>query len=180
VYKKVAFLIVIVLTIGQIGFSQEAEIETVSEDNNVHVISVGLGPELNMNAPEGFAGGIGLNINYQLPRSLAAGLIISASHDFDETSVLELGAMLRLYLFGAEYSGFFAQADLGTTLIFYDNETTPVFMGGLRAGYRISLGSAFVEPYLRVGYPYLFGVGVIGGIPITIGNKEVKEVEEQP
>ena len=172
--KNAVLLFAIVIAMGVNVFAQDEGAagfaDFASGGSGVHKIAIGLGPEFNINTQEGFAGGIGLSVDYQLPSSLAAGLIVSMSHDFADFTVLELGALVRYYFFGTEHSGLFAQADLGTTLIFYDGETTPVFMGGLRAGYRMDLGPGYIEPYFRAGYPYLFGFGVIGGIKITIGN----------
>jgi len=38
-------------------------------------------------------------------------------------------------------------------------------MGGLRAGYRLPLGDMFfIEPFGRVGYPFMFGIGALAGV----------------
>jgi hypothetical protein len=126
--------------------------------------AIGIGPEWNMNARENFAGGAALSFNYNLPHSLAIGAGITASTNFDGFTVLEPTALFRWYFLGG-YSGFFAQADVGCFLYFEDGETAPMFDGGIRGGFRLPLGSSFyIEPYGRIGYPFAFGVGVLGGI----------------
>jgi len=172
VSKKTIFLFAIVMTVGMSAFAQN-EREAESTANK---FSIGIGPELNMNSPEGFAGGAGLSFDYSLANALALGITAAFSHNFAETMALEVGALFRYYLLGIGHTGFFAQADIGTTIIMDDNDETPpaVFMGGLRTGHRINIGSGFVEPYFRIGYPFAFGVGVIGGIRFNIapGNRE--------
>lgn len=130
--------------------------------------AIGIGPELNMNTPEGFAGGAGLSFDISLAKALAAGINVSASYNFAETFVLEFGALFRFYLLGIGHTGFFAQIDAGSTLIMEEAEMMPVFMGGLRTGHRIGIGAGYFEPYFRIGYPFAFGVGVIGGIRFDI------------
>jgi len=128
-------------------------------------MALGFGLEWNMNSRENFAGGAALGFGYNLPHALAAGLTVSGSSNFGGIGVVETSALLRRYFPGREHAGFFAQADLGLSLILEDGEATPLFLGGLRAGYRLPVGSLwYVEPFDRLGYPYLFGVGVTAGI----------------
>jgi hypothetical protein len=49
-----------------------------------------------------------------------------------------------------------------------------VFSGGLAAGWRITLKDNFyIEPFVRGGYPYGWGAGIMAGI--TTYNKEARE-----
>jgi hypothetical protein len=41
-----------------------------------------------------------------------------------------------------------------------------MLLGGFRAGYRFILGGFYIEPYIRAGYPFLFGAGLMTGIRI--------------
>jgi hypothetical protein len=63
-----------------------------------------------------------------------------------------------------EHRNFFVQADIGAYLFLEEGEVTPMFNGGLRVGYRIPLGSFYIEPYGRGGYPYIFGIGLAAGV----------------
>ena len=136
-------------------------------------MSVGLGPEWNMSSRSNFAGGVGFSFDYDLPveaAPFAVGLIAFTSKNFYDNTVFVGAGTFRWYFLGKgdtnqRFTGFFAQAEVGTLLIFEYNETIPMFMGGLCGGYRQPLGTRFfVEPYGRLGYPFAFGVGALGGV----------------
>ena len=132
-----------------------------------YLIGLGLGAEWNMNSREMFAGGALLNFDFNLPMApIAVGVTGTVSSNFAAGLVVEASALFRWYFLGKKWSGFFAQADVGAVFIFEEDETKPMFMGGLKAGYRFPLGMFFVEPYGRVGYPFMFGIGVLAGIRI--------------
>jgi len=131
-------------------------------------MAVGLGLEWNMSSRSNFAGGAVLGFDYNLPidaAPFAAGVTVTASSNFYGIAVIEPAAMFRWYFLGEGHTGFFAQADVGAFLIIEDGDLIPLFLGGLRAGYRLPLGSMFfVEPYGRAGYPFMFGIGALAGI----------------
>jgi len=117
-----------------------------------------------MNSRYNFAGGAVLGFDINLPHSLALGLTVTYSNNFSGISVIEPAALFRWYILGSS-AGLFLQADAGAYLVLEDGELIPLFMGGLRGGFRLLLGeSFFIEPYGRVGYPFVFGIGVIAGI----------------
>ena len=148
------FVLVIILMLVMAVFAQ-----------NEKKMAFGLGPEWNMDSRENFAAGMALNIDYNLPGSFAAGLIFTASNNFDGITVIEPAALFRWYFSGRGHAGFFVQAELGAFIVFEDEYTIPVFQGGLRGGLRMPLGSSFyVEPYGRIGYPFAFGLGVLAGV----------------
>ena len=123
--------------------------------------AVGLGLEWNMNAPENFAGGAVLGLDYRFMESFAAGFHFTFSTNFDGIAVMEPAALFRWYFLGP----FFVQGDLGAFIVFDLGEMDVRFLGGLRAGMRIPLGEMFyVEPYGRLGYPFMFGIGAIAGV----------------
>jgi len=157
--RKILFIIAI------LGFSLRA---FAQEERGEKKFAVGLGLEWNMNARENFAGGAVLGFDYNLPIAavpFAVGLTVSYSNNFVNFSVIETSAMFRWYFIGNRHTGFFAQADVGAFLTFEDEQFIPLFMGGLRAGYRFLLGSIFyVEPFGRVGYPFMFGIGATAGL----------------
>jgi hypothetical protein len=126
--------------------------------------AIGIGPEWNMNSRENFAGGAIISFDYNLPHSFALGLSVTASSNFSGITVIEPAALFRWYFLGG-YGGFFVQADAGAYLVLEDGELTPMFLGGLRGGFRLPLGSSFyLEPYGRIGYPFAFGIGAIAGV----------------
>ena len=159
--KRVLILPVLILLICFTAFAQD---ETK--------FAIGLGPEWNMNSRENFALGGALSFDYNLPVSVApfaVGVTASVSSNFSDGVVMETMGHFRWYFLGKlhsnRFSGLFVQADLGALLIFEDSETTPLFSGGLRAGFRLPLGKLFfIEPYGRVGYPFMFGFGLMAGV----------------
>ena len=128
-------------------------------------ISLGLGPEFNMNSRENFAGGAVLNFGVNLGSSFAIGINATASYNFAKIFVIEPAAFFRWYFLSREHNGLFVQADAGAYLVFEDDDIIPLFMGGLRAGFRLPLGDMFfIEPYGRLGYPFMFGIGALVGV----------------
>jgi len=147
--------------------------------------SFSFGPEMNMNAPEYFAGALSLGFDFNLPLSItpfAVGINIIGSSNFSGINVLEISALFRWYFLnltsdsrtsqGNSHIGFFAQANLGYNYI--DIEGAPIaLISELRGGYRFPLGAIFfIEPYGRIGYPVMWGLGVLGGIQFPIYGKE--------
>ena len=134
-------------------------------------MALGPGVEWNMNADRNFATGAALGADYNLFNAFAAGLSVGFSANFTAFTAIESAAMFRWYVFGDNRAGLFAQADAGLFLYMEDVETKPMFLGGLRAGYRLPLGAMFyVEPYARGGYPFVFSVGVNAGMFLLSGR----------
>jgi len=154
--KKTILLAALVFALCVTLYAQEQEKEKKA--------ALGIGAEWNMNSRENFAGGAVMAFDYALPNSFAVGLNATASSNFSGITVIEPSALFRWYFLGG-YSGFFVQADCGAYLILEDGEFTAMFLGGLRSGFRVPLKSKFyIEPYGRIGYPFVFGVGVLAGI----------------
>jgi len=130
--------------------------------------TAGLGLEWNMNSRHNFGLGFPVSFDYNLPvdaAPFAVGITFITSNNFSDATVLEPSAFFRWYFLGSRHTGFFAQADIGAYLIFEDGNFYPLFLGGLRGGYRLPFGSMFyVEPYGRIGYPFAFGIGALAGI----------------
>ena len=145
------------------------------DDAGGHGLAAGAGPEWNMNSRHNFAGGFYLAFDYSLPSlPLALGLGAAGSYNFSNAVVVEANSFLRWYFPGVRHSGFFVQADAGFYYIMETvmgtRETFPMFMGGLRLGYRLPLGRSFyIEPYGRGGYPFVFSVGLMAGIRFQRG-----------
>jgi len=148
-----------------LGFSLCANAQTEQAQDRKK-IALSLGPEWNMSSPQYFAGGIVLGIHYNISRLLAIGLTLSGSSNFFGFYVIEEPAfLLRWYFLENRHTGTFFEVDVGGSLAVENGEVSPYFLGGFRGGYRLPLGSSFfVEPYGRVGYPFAFGIGVLGGM----------------
>jgi len=118
-----------------------------------------------MNSRENFAAGLVFGFDFNLGSSFATGFNVTGSANFSGIVVLERAAMFRWYFLGRNHLGWFAQADAGTYLVFEDDNVKPMFLGGLHCGIRLPLGASFfVEPFGRVGYPFMFGVGAVAGV----------------
>ena len=109
----------------------------------------------------GFAigGGDGISIGLRFMYSFTLGE--------DSINALELAVFMRYYLCGnKERTGLFIQLNAGVTAFAYEEAVSfPVEVGalslGLALGWRFQLGNRwYLEPSVRIGYPYIAGVGV--------------------
>jgi len=163
--KKIILLTALILINGLCAFAQE---ESAQNGQSEKKMAAGAGLEMNMNSRESLALGFALGFDYNLTIAalpFAAGAAVTLSSNFSGIFTTELAAMFRWYFLGKEHTGFFAQADIGVYLFSEDKEVAPLFLIGLRGGYRLPFGSMFyVEPYGRLGYPFIFGIGALAGI----------------
>jgi hypothetical protein len=77
--------------------------------------------------------------------------------------VIEPEAFFRWYFLPPRMGKIFLQGDLGASFIFADSRLYQKVLGGISSGIRIPLKKFFIEPYGRIGYPFMFGVGISGG-----------------
>ncbi|MDR0455897.1 MAG: hypothetical protein LBH20_04335 [Treponema sp.] len=124
----------------------------------------GLGVETNANTREGAALGGGLSFAVDLNRQFSLGLKAAISANLDTIMTLEPAALVRYYI-PFKLSGFFAQAELGAAIFFEDGESYPAFLGGLALGWRFNAGKNwYLEPSVRGGYPFVWGIGLQAGL----------------
>ena len=99
------------------------------------------------------------------------GLRFLYASDTDSMITMEFNVLIRFYLFNRdEHKGLFLQANGGASLVsskkedaIEDKEVGTV-SAGIFAGWRFPFGKYFfVEPAIRVGYPYIYGAGVSSG-----------------
>ncbi|MDR0313125.1 MAG: hypothetical protein LBI14_05975 [Treponema sp.] len=129
-----------------------------------------------------FGGGVALGYG----DGVAFGLKVIYFDDLNEFKTVELNFLLRFYLFRetrakafntevghqvALRSGLFLQLNGGPVIFAQDKNNmaipskTGTFSVGLCVGWRILLGrNFFLEPAVRVGYPYMVGAGLSAGI----------------
>jgi hypothetical protein len=129
------------------------------------------GAEMALYSPSGVSVGGSLAAAYGNRFSIG----IKAAWFFDinnELDALELGFLLRYYFMKSEPStGPYLQLT-GGPVLFFDREeknSVPAHYGrisaGLTFGWRFLFGKLFfAEPYIRAGYPYIFGAGVSAGV----------------
>jgi len=132
---------------------------------------VDAGLEANANTREGAALGtslasaVDLNLYKQL---FSAGLKLGFSANMDTVNTLETAALFRYYL-PLPISGFFVQTELGAAFFFENNESFPAFLGGITAGWRYNVAKDWhIEPFFRVGYPFIWGTGLQAGFSFDL------------
>jgi hypothetical protein len=117
---------------------------------------------------------LGLDITHQF----SAGMKNSFFYNLDSISILEPKVFIRYYLpwlhWPGEFDGPFAQAELGAALFFEHDKVFPSFSGGLSAGWRFNFTKTwYVEPALRLGFPYIWGINATVGIRLQAKKQEI-------
>ncbi|MDR0410955.1 MAG: hypothetical protein LBH75_03145 [Treponema sp.] len=139
-------------------------------------VQLGFGLEGNMNTAHGGAFGRSISVDVQLFPYIVNGVILTISDDFERFTAIEPEIFARYYLplnripllsekalFNIKDGGFFVQGDLGVSIdMGLSSNVTPRLLGGLTTGLRYPFkdGDYYVEPFLKTGYPFLFGGGL--------------------
>jgi len=129
----------------------------------------GFGGEVNNNSEKGAAGGVVMASDFTFKKlPIAVGLSLALSTSGKGNGVLEPTGMFRWYFLGKR-DGIFLQGDLGLVCIKDESKgkafTDFLPLAGLRAGYRLNfLEAVYVEPYGRVGIPFIWGLGLMVGL----------------
>jgi hypothetical protein len=153
-------LTAIMLTVAAPVFAQDAEPAGAGILNR---LSFGLGFELNGYELEGIGLGSPLLGEYHIFPFLSAGLRIGA---FTDTALfaLEPQAFARWYWPYLGRFRLFVAGDLGMAVLVHEGDPYAAFAGGVSAGVRITTENHwYVEPYVRGGYPVIFGAGLMVG-----------------
>jgi len=156
---------------SQVAFliAEDADVSFNSVIPEKQKFAAGAGMEVNMNSTEDVAVAFGakFGIDFNINSSLSAGL--NACFNFAEINVLEPAVMLRWYFIN-KYLPVFIQADAGVWMgIEQGKEINMRFLGGASAGVRIPAArNLYIEPYARVGYPFMLGAGVMAGLRLPI------------
>ena len=137
----------------------------------VYKSSAGLVLEANKNSLTHVSPGIGISFDYNLSRRFALGLKTLASHDVFEKEntifTVEGLGFFRWYAVspsGEPSSGLFVEGQVGAELLLVNSSVSMVISGGGAVGFRFVHGRFYVEPSLRLGYPYIFGAGAHIGL----------------
>jgi len=141
----------------------------------------GLGAEANAYTRKGAAAGGVLSLGVDIAQMFGAGIKTSFFHNFDAIGTLELSAFGRFYFMSLLsdiplLKGFFAQAELGTAVLFEDSGSYsagsyPAFAAALAVGWRLTFMEKFyVEPFVRTGYPFIWSLGFTSGLSFPISK----------
>jgi len=129
-------------------------------------VFIGFSAEANGNTREGTAAGGGWTIGFDLNQYAGIGIKTVFSHDLDSMITMEQCALLRFYL-PINKHGLFIQAEAGGSILFEDEKSDFVFIGGIATGWRFKIGKNwYIEPFGRGGYPFVWGAGLVTGILI--------------
>ncbi|MDR2494053.1 MAG: hypothetical protein LBD24_02405 [Spirochaetaceae bacterium] len=123
-----------------------------------HPPRFGMNVEATMNSHKNCAFGRAVNVEFSIFDFMMNGVSLNASDDFTVTTVLEPSVFARKYFF----TTLFVQLDLGMSVGIEKNNSTVTALAGIGAGFQclLSNGDYFIEPYIRGGYPFIFGLGV--------------------
>jgi hypothetical protein len=150
--KKIFLLFIVLITPMTFAGAQEAK-----------QFALGAGISGDMNTRYGAALGGMISTDYGIIPNLALGIKFGSSHNFDRIMTLEPEFFARWYFWNKKGLSFFTQAGIGASIIFEDAVPHPAVLGDLEVGLRIALQRWYVEPYLRGGYPFIWGAGICAG-----------------
>lgn len=132
-------------------------------------ISVGAGPEVNIVTLEEERFGVGgiLSVENRFGPIFAAGVNVSASYGWNNFIGVENRIFGRWYFVSTKGVEFFFQGDAGLLITLQPLDplkSRGAPSGGFTLGSRVSLpGGWYLEPYVRGGYPYIGGAGLLVG-----------------
>ena len=133
--------------------------------------SISFGAEMNKNSVDKIAFGGCLSFDYAVLRWFELGAKVSASYAFfeKENSVFTIEPLgdLRFYLVsptGEPASGIFVASLIGASVVTVDSDVKYSLNAGIELGFKHGWDNFYIEPYLRGGYPYIFGVGFAFGV----------------
>jgi hypothetical protein len=141
-------------------------IVSAQEDPVPFRFSIGLGAEGNKNAVEKTSVAGVLTNDFAINSHISIGSRLGFSYDLTDVGTLEAGIMFRVYFLSWNSSGPFIQADGGLSYIFWHDDMFREFLYGGTLGWRFHLGSFYIEPYGRGGYPFVWGGGLVLGISL--------------
>ena len=141
-------------------------------------MSFGAGVEGNLLTLEEQSAALGgvINMENRLGPVFALGANIGTAYGWNDFFSIENRVFGRWYFAKPASLEFFFQADAGLlvtfrTFDFFESRGSP--SAGLTLGSRINVSNKwFIEPYIRGGYPYLGGIGVIAGYSMPGSGKK--------
>jgi hypothetical protein len=127
--------------------------------------SLGGGMEMNLNTREGWSQGYMAMIDRHLfDKHLLAGFRGIMNTDYKGVSNTEGALFLRLYPYKLNLGGAFTQIGWGISSFQEDENKPLVMLFDFSAGFRFFfLRGFYAEAYVRTGFPFQLGIGVLGG-----------------
>lgn len=136
----------------------------------IYKSSIGFILEANKNSISVVAPSVGISFDYNILRRLSVGIKTLISYDFFEQDnsiyAIEPIAFVRWYAVspsGEPNAGLFAEVQGGPELLLVNSDLNATASIGGSLGFRITNRSFYFEPFLRGGFPYIFGIGINAG-----------------
>lgn len=159
------------------------EVQEVPENDSYKYITVTVAPEYNSyNSKFKNIGGVML-VERNLKQNMSIGALAGAYYNLNKSNKTfegELALFYRYYLMSDEMKqkfpypfGVFLQPEVGIAMGLNNKKLIKDQLGlkpsplvAFRAGYRgyLGTGNIFIEPYVRVGYPFIAGAGIGIGV----------------
>jgi len=131
---------------------------------------IGIGNEINANSHLGMVTSIDLTLGLDINKTFCIGVKASYHHDLNMVNTIEPRLLLRLYLMPFSLRPFI-QTETGAVIITAANDRYYNFSAGITTGCRINMKNFFyIEPALRLGYPFLWGAGITAGFRFQRGK----------
>jgi hypothetical protein len=127
--------------------------------------ALGAGLETNMNTRRGWAQGYAAVLDRHLfDEHFLLGFRGGMNTDYQGISTTEGLLFFRLYPYKPDLGGAFTQLGWGVSSFQEDENKQQVLLFEFSAGFRFFfLGGFYVEPYMRTGFPFQLGAGVLAG-----------------
>jgi hypothetical protein len=127
--------------------------------------TLGGGVETNMNTRGGWGQGyLAVMDRYLFNEHLLAGIRAGMNMDYQGITNMEGALFLRLYPYKLNLGGAFTQLGWGVSSFQEDENKPMVMMFDFAAGFRFFfLKGFYTEAYVRTGFPFLWGIGILGG-----------------
>lgn len=175
----VCFVVFTTMTLGVVEGMRPASLAA----QNVAGFSLSLGADANLYNSNRIGFGVRMSGDYRFGEMISIGSSALIGNDFNEDASKSLGTLeftgnFRYYFFRDDKSlirfyawqsifHIFLQAELGmAAFIVKITNPGPILVAGLAGGVRIALSRFslfFIEPYVRIGFPYTFSIGITGG-----------------
>jgi hypothetical protein len=163
--KTVLFILVLSLGITLNAQEPPADAKTKSAYNEADFLwdkypwTLGGGAMYDHNSRVDFALGYGVGLErYLFTEYASLGFRVTLHTDFDMITNTEAAINFRAYMPLAK-GAWFAQWGFGFAAFVDETRTRNTYIMDLSAGYRVYMGRFYVEPYARIGYPFIVGAG---------------------
>jgi outer membrane protein OmpA-like peptidoglycan-associated protein len=144
-------------------------------------ISAGVLVEANANTRHGYGLAGGLIGEYGITDNFALGIKGDFGTDFYDVSSVEALGFGRYYFLNSPISfPLFLQAGAGLSMLFEGDKQVSTVLGEGGIGIRFPIKKFYTEQYLRFGWPFGFGFGMVIGYRFDLKSSKVDVREQRP